>query len=267
MKKIALTIFGFLWLTSQSYSQYSFLGADAYGSGNSWVAVPSFSSIYHNPGGIGSIKNSFVSTHFLRTLPVEGLSTIGISGVFVNKLFNAGLYADSFGDQFYRESRFGLAISKKIDKVSIGLKGSYYGVNIDEMSNRSIFLGEAGMMVAPSEFFSLGLHILNFTGGSLYEKNGLPTQISFGAAIYPNKKLSISSQFDYIPGRKTVFRMGLHYQMRDEIGFSSGINPEMKSVHFGLNFLLKQYGFYYAVASHPNVGLAHQLSLIYQFNE
>lgn len=249
------------------FAQYSFLGADAYGRANSLVAVSSFSSVYHNPGGVGALNQSFVSVGYLRTLPVEGLHTVGAQGVFVNKALNIGFTADSFGDKYYRESRIGAILAKKMDKVSIGLKMSYLGVNIDELSSRNTLLGEAGMIVTPNRFFSLGLHLINFAGARLYGDVNLPTIVAIGVAINPSDKVNISSQLDYILDQKPRLRLGLNYKIREELALSSGINPEMRSVHFGANVLIKQYGFCYAVATHPNVGLAHNLSLIFKFNE
>jgi hypothetical protein len=261
------TLLVFCLFCSKVFGQYSFLGADAYGRANSLVAVSTFSSVYHNPGGVGSLDHSFISVGYLRTLPIEGLHTVGAQGVYVNKALNIGFTADSFGDKYYRESRLGAILAKKMDKVSVGLKMSYLGVNIDELSSRNTLLGEAGMMVTPNRFFSLGLHLINFTGARLYGDVNLPTVVAFGLAINPSDKINISSQVDYILDHKPKLRLGLNYKIRDELALSSGINPEMRSVHFGANVLVKRYGFFYAVATHPNVGLAHNLSLIFKFNE
>jgi hypothetical protein len=253
--------------STSAYSQYSFLGADAYGRANSLVAVSTFSSVYHNPGGVGVLNQSFVSAAYFRTLPVEGLHTVGVQGVYANKLLNVGFTADSFGDKYYKESRIGAVLSKRLDKVSIGVKFSYLGVSIDELSNRNTLLGEAGMLVTPNKFFSLGLHLINFTGARLYGDVNLPTVVAFGVAINPTDKINISSQMDYILDDKPRLRMGLHYKLRKELGLSTGINPEIRTVHFGTNIMVKQYGLFYAVATHPNVGLAHNLSLTFKFGE
>lgn len=248
-------------------AQYNFLGADAYGRANSLVAVSSFSSVYHNPGAVGDLDYSFLSVGYFKVLPVEGFNTVGLQGVFANNVVNAGFTADSFGDRYYRESRFGLVLAKKKDKVSIGAKLSYMGVSIHEMSNRNTLLGEVGMLVKPSKYFDLGLHLINFTGAKLYGDINLPTVISFGAALNPSDKVTLSAQVDYILKEKPKIRAGLNYILRKEIALSCGVNPELKSIHLGTLLSIKQYGFSFAVASHPNAGLAQNLSLIYKFNE
>lgn len=267
MTRILLILFSLCLFYDDAACQYTFLGADAYGRANTLVAVPAYSSVYHNPGGVGALNHSFVSVGYFRALPVAGLHTVGAQGVLVNKLLNVGFSADSFGDKYYRESRVGAVLAKKMDKVSLGLKMSYLGVSVDELSNRNTVLGEVGMIVTPSRFFSLGLHLMNFTSAKLYGDVNLPTVISFGASINPGDKVNISSQLDYILNQKPKLRVGLNYRIREELALSTGINPEMRSVHFGANVLIKQYGFCYAVATHPNVGLAHNLSLIFKFGE
>lgn len=260
-------ILAFIVLPLISSAQFSFLGADAHGMANTHVAIPAYSSVYHNPAGIAAFNQSFLSVNYFKTLPIEGLNTIGAQGVFSNSLLDVGFTADNFGDQYYRESRAGLILAKQLDKVSIGVKGSYYGVNIEDMSSRNGFIGEAGMLVNPSRFFSLGLHVLNITGTQLYTDVYLPTVVAFGAAIHPDEKLTISSQADFVTGQKLVYRFGLSYQIREALGLSSGVDPELRSLHFGLNMFVKQYGLNYAVSSHPNVGLAHHLSFVFRFNE
>lgn len=256
-----------LFFSTPVLAQYSFLGADAYGRANSLVAVPNYSSVYHNPSGIARLTHSFLAFNYFKTLPVEGLHTVGLHGVFKNDIVDLGFSADSFGDKYYRESRAGLVLAKKMDKVSIGLKGSYMGISIHDLSSRNTFLGEVGMMVTPSKFFSLGLHLVNFTAARLYGDVSLPVLLSFGGAINPSPKVSISSQIDYPFNTKPVVRFGMNYQIRPELGLATGVNPEMKTVNFGANVVIKKYGILYAVGTHPHVGLAHQFTLIYKLHE
>ena len=61
--------------------------------------------------------------------------------------------------------------------------------------------------------------------------------------------------------------MGLNYQIKESLGLSAGINPNLKAVHFGLNLDIKKYKFSYAVSTHPNVGLSNHLTLALLLNE
>jgi hypothetical protein len=243
------------------------LGAGAYGRANSLVAVPDLSSIYQNPAGIAYLDGNFAAIALHKTLPIEGLLMLGAWGNFKTKALSIGISADNFGDQYYHETRLGLAAAKKMDKVSMGLKFSLMNNAVKEMSSRQTFLGEFGILAVPSKFFSLGLHVVNFTRAKLYESQPLPTFVNFGIGLNPSKKINISGQVDYPVGEKPLLKMGLSYQIKESLGLSAGINPNLNSVHFGLNLDIKKYKFSYAVSTHPNVGLSNHLTLALLLNE
>lgn len=231
------------------------------------MAVPDLSSIYQNPAGLSFLNYNAIAVSYFKTLPIEGLGNIGLLGNFQTKILNLGFSVDNFGDQYYHESRFGLAAAKKMDKVSMGMKFSLLNNGIKDMSSRQTVLGEFGIIASPTKFFNVGLHLVNFTRAKLYESQTLPTILSFGVGLNPTKRVNISGQCDYYLNEKTIFRMGMFYQVRDQLSISTGVNPELKSVHFGLGLDIKKYKFQYAVSTHPSVGLSNHLTLALILNE
>ncbi|MCP9764367.1 hypothetical protein [Lacihabitans soyangensis] len=264
--KITFTISLLIFAVLSTNAQYTNLGAGAYGRANSLVAVPDISSVYQNPAGIACLNDNFVAVAIHKTLPVEGLTTVGSFGQLSTKVVNFGFSVDNFGDQYYHETRLGIAAAKKMDKVSMGLKFSLMNNAVKEMSSRQTFLGEFGILAIPSKFFSIGLHVVNFTRAKLYDSQALPTFINFGIGLNPSKKINISGQVDYPVGEKPFLKMGLNYQIKESLGLSAGINPNLNSVHLGLNLDIKKYKFSYAVSTHPNVGLSNHLTLALLLN-
>ncbi len=267
MKRFFLSLTVLCIFSCYCSAQYIQLGADAFGRANSLVAVPGFSSIYQNPGGIGAETSGFLAFNYLKTLAVEGFQTTGVQGVFRGRGFNYGFSVDSFGDRHYRESRAGVALARRQDRVALGVKMSYMGIHTAGISSRKTFLGEVGMVVTPMPYLSLGLSLINFTSAKFYEGRPFATVLALGAGIYPNPKVNISGQLDYRSGGGTTVRFGLNYQVREQLALSAGINPEMRSVHFGTNVLVGRYGFFYGVATHPYVGIAHHTTFIYKLHE
>ncbi|MCP9766941.1 hypothetical protein EGI22_03405 [Lacihabitans sp. LS3-19] len=230
------------------------------------VAVPSISSIYQNPAGISFLEASHIALAYHKTLPVEGFSTLGFWGNYKSKIVDLGFSADNFGDQYYHESRIGLAASKKLDKVSMGLKFSLLNNAVKDISSKQTVLGEFGIHAYPSRFFSIGLHVINFTSARLYASQSLPTYVNFGIGLNPSKKVNISGQMDYPVGQKPNLKVGMAYQIKDELRLSTGVNPSLRAVHFGLGYDIKKYKFSYAVSTHPNIGLSNHLTLALQID-
>jgi hypothetical protein len=248
-------------------AQYTYLGAGAYGRANSLVAVPDQSSIYQNPAGIGYLDYHFAAVAIHKTLPVEGLLTVGAWGNIKSKLLNIGFSADNFGDEYYHETRFGLAAAKKMDKVSMGIKFTLLNNVVKEMSSKQTLLGEFGILATPSKFFSVGLHLINFTRAKLYASQSLPTFVNFGIGLNPTKKINISGQIDYPIGENPFLKLGMAYQIKDHLKLSTGVNPNFNAVYFGASFDVKNYRFAYAVSTHPHVGLSNHITLAFLMNE
>lgn len=267
MKRLIFILTGCCLLSHISPAQFSVLGADAFGRGNSLVAVPGSASIYHNPGGIAGDTSGFLSFNYLKAMPVEGFHTTGVQGIFRAGSFNYGFSVDSFGDRYYGENRVALALARKQGRVLMGVRISYAGIHTAGMGSRKILFGEAGMIVSPAPLVSLGLSLMNITAAKSYEEYAFPVALAVGAALHPNEKVNLSGQLDYRAGGCKEVRFGLAYQVREQLGFSAGINPQMRSVHFGTTVLAGRYGFLYGIATHPYAGAAHHATFIYKLRD
>lgn len=250
-----------------STGQTPVLSAGAFSRANSLVAQPAYPSIDQNPAGIGGIASGFLLFNYLKIVPVEGFHTTGVQGIFRAGMFNYGFSVDSFGDRHYRENRAAVALARKQDRVSLGLKMSYAGVHTAGMGSRKTLSGEAGMVITPASFISLGLSVMNFTAAKIDENHSFPVVLAVGAVLHTNEKVNLSGQLDYRTGGRAEVRFGMAYQIRDQLGFSAGINPEMRSVHFGTNVLAGRYGFLYAIATHPYAGIAHHTTFMYKLRD
>ncbi len=225
------------------------------------MAVPNSSSVYTNPAGIGFLSTSSISSGFYRHLDLEGFNTIGIWGNLIKPKFGFGLSIDKFGDQLYHEARIGLAVSKKVDRISFGIKISYLNTGIKDLSSKQTLLAEFGIITMLNKKFFAGFHAVNLTRAQLYDSQYLPTILSIGLCFKPGDKMNITSQIDYYINRKPTIRMGMKYIPKENFEIISGVNPALNNVHLGFSFFIKKYNFAYATSINPVFGLSNQLSL------
>ncbi len=260
--KTSTFFFALCFSTCFSHAQFGVLGADAFGRANTMVAVPGYSSLYQNAAGIGEATGAFLAFNYLQILPVEGFHTAGVQGVFTGKTLNYGFLADSFGDRHYRESRAAVALAHRRDRVSLGVKASYMSVHSSGMGTRNAVTGEVGMLVRPSPVFSLGINLM----ASPAWVEGRPVVLAVGAGVSPHPDIQISGQVDY-GMRGSAMRLGLHYRVREQLAFSAGVDPAVRSLHWGTRILAGRYGFLYSIATHPYAGIAHHTTFIYRLHE
>ncbi len=260
--KTSTFFFTLCFSTCFSYAQFGVLGADAFGRANTMVAVPGYSSLYQNAAGIGDATGSFLAFNYLKILPVEGFHTAGAQGVFTGKTFHYGFLADSFGDRYYRESRAAVALAHRRDRVSLGVKALYMSMHSPGMRTRNAVAGEVGMLARPSPAISLGINLV----ASPAWVEGSPVVLAVGAGVSPHPNIQISGQVDYGDHGSTL-RLGLHYRVREQLAFSAGVDPALRSLHWGTQILAGRYGFFYSIATHAYAGIAHHTTFIYRLYE
>ncbi len=266
-KILKITIlFVILLISRLSFSQFQVLGAENAGVAFTQVAKSSFSSFYSNPAGIGYFKSNHFGLIFQQTVPVQGFATIGMLGNFCFPKFNVSLGVDNFGDKIYHESRAGLAVAKKLDRVSMGLKVSYLNVGIQDFSSKGAILGEFGIMAYLNKYFTAGMHVYNFTRAEVFNQRNLDTKISTGLYFKPFEKLNFTVQSDYFLTKKIFVRAGLTYKPNQNFEFNTGVNPALGAVHLGSQLMIKKYKLMYAAAFSNRLGMSNDFSLVIDIN-
>ena len=86
-----------------------------------------------------------------------------MNATFVPKWATIALGAERFGDQLYNENKIGIAIAKNTGRVSLGLKASFLGQTVQNISAQSTILTEFGVMAKVSKTVTIGFHAQNLT--------------------------------------------------------------------------------------------------------
>jgi hypothetical protein len=243
------------------------LGAQSFGQANTYVAFANSSSIYNNPAGLGFYNKNFVAIGVQQVIQIQGLSNIGFWGNYNTKNLTIGYSIDKFGDKLYHETRAGLALAKKIDNVSFGVKVSYLNTGIFELSSKQAILAEFGIMTQLNKKFMIGLHVINVTKAQLYNSQYLPTNINLGLCFKASDKVNITSQVDYTLNKKPEVRLGMSYVFKENFLINTGVDPARKTVHLGLGFDVNKYHFNYAVSTMPGLGLANHFSVLFDLKQ
>lgn len=242
-------------------------GAHSWGIGNAVVAVPHAQSFFYNPAGLAFARQSFVAASFHAPLDLPRLSTSGINGTLSVPKAVIGIGIDRFGDRLYNESKLGIAIAKKIDRVAIGVKVSYLNASVENTNSNSTVLTEFGIIATPSKWIRIGFHAFNLTGAQLFLSQQIPTVLRAGFAFVPDDKITISAEAEVVPSVTTFYKAGLSYRIKPFLDLRTGINTGVRTNHFGVGYINEKWALDYAIHSHPSLGLSNHLSLQLNFGE
>lgn len=234
--------------------------------GNAMVAVPHEQSYFYNPAGIAFHQNGYASTSFHAPLDLPSLSTAGLNSTLAFKPVNIGIGLERFGDRLYNESKIGIALAKKIDRVALGLKVNYFNASAKNVNSNSTALVEFGIMASLNPMLRIGFHAYNITAAKLFFDQKIPTVLRGGLAFEPTDKIIISAEAESILNEYTLIKAGLEYRISSFLALRTGINSRVRSNHFGLGYLSKKWDLDYAIHTHPSLGLSNHLTLKLSFH-
>jgi hypothetical protein len=268
LKRFLLTISVIFWATIAFASGEPFpMGARSWGIGNATVAIADRNSVFNNPAGLGFLQNHFVSTSYHARYNIAGLQTLSLSGNYNTKHVNIGLGVERFGDKLYNEQKIGFAIAKSTNRVSLGLKVSYFQAAIENFASKNTLLTEFGLMTKLSSKVQMGFHAYNLTGAKLFASQQIPTVLRLGLSFTPNKQILLVTEAEKDILLPMLIKAGLEYQIIENFYLRTGITSKLNNAHFGFGFLSKQFIFDYAVSSHSALGFSHHLSISYQIDK
>ncbi len=243
------------------------MGAKSWGIGNATVAIADNYSVFNNPAGLGFLKESFASASYHARYNIAGLQTLSLSGNYNTKYVNVGLGIERFGDKLYSEQKLGLALAKSTNRVSLGLKVSYFQAAIENFASKNTLLTEFGIMTKLSSKVQMGFHAYNLTGAKLFASQRIPTVLRLGFSFAPTKQILLVTEAEKDIEQPTLIKAGLEYQIIKSFYLRTGITSKLNNAHFGFGFQSKQFIFDYAASSHSALGFSHHLTLSYQLGK
>lgn len=243
------------------------IGAKSWGIGNATAALADRNSIFSNPAGLGFLKENFASASYHARYNIAGLQTLSLSGNYNTKFANIGLGIERFGDKLYNEQKLGLALGKSMNRVSLGLKVSYFQVAMETFASKNTLLTEFGVMTKFSSKVQMGFHAYNLTGAKLFASQHIPTVLRLGLSYAPTKQILLVAEVEKDIELPTLIKAGLEYQIVKNFYLRTGLTSKLNNAHFGFGFQSKQFIFDYALSSHSALGFSNHLSISYQIGK
>lgn len=243
------------------------IGAKSWGIGNATVALADRNSIFSNPAGLGFLKENFVSTSYHARYNIAGLQTLSLSGNYNTNLVNVGFGVERFGDKLYNEQKLGLAVGKSMNRVSLGVKVSYFQAAIENFISKNTLMTEFGVMTKLSSKVQMGFHAYNLTGAKLFASQHIPTVLRLGLSFMPSRQILLVAEAEKNIELPTLIKAGIEYQIVKNFYLRTGLTSKLNHAHFGFGFQSKQFIFDYALSSHSALGFSNHLSISCQIGK
>ena len=268
MKKVCILIIGILLYFQQPlFASFELkgYGARARGMGHAYTGLANTpDAIFTNPAGMAQLNTGAVSFLYLCPFGIKELAYYSFAGVMPTPWGNLSTGISSFGNQLYQEQSVLLNFSHKISgNIFLGLNIHYMKLQITQYGSDFSFGFDLGFLIHLSPLLNWGFYSNNINRASLGKSGNdyLPQVFSTGFSLFPIKNLIFNVDvYKELPFPLEV-RAGFEYLFARKIAIRSGFITNPSQFCLGLGFLFKYFRCDYAINTHPDLGLTHQISV------
>lgn len=265
MRKINVFIFSLVAISALGQNGKYPLGARNASLGGASTTLGDQWSLFNNVGALALNNENAVFTSYQNRFNLSEFQVVGAGYIRVVRKTVGGVGFYRFGDDLFSEQRVNLAIGHKLDRVSLGLSIDYLQYNIATIGTKGRLLFEFGGVAEITDHIQFGAHIFNVNQAKLTSENPerLPTVMKAGLSFRPSDDLMINIETEKDLDFDEVFRLGLEYQIIENLFLRTGFSTAPFNGAFGIGFYPRKFQFDYSFSDNTTLGGVHEISISY----
>jgi hypothetical protein len=234
---------------------------------NSDLYSPNVFSIFNNPACLNKIPNPQAGIYYSPApFEIQELSVACAAYCHPTQIGTFSFGSMVFGFDLYKETEIDVGYSRAInDCLDLGITFRYKNISIKNYGSTGIVLINLGTTLELSNSLAVAFFLENMTHATLNnEPNQLPIVMSIGLTSRYIQNFLLSAAVRKEIGFNPSVRFGIEYNFLENFSLRFGVSNEPDLYYCGIGILYKLFEFGYAVSSHPDLGLTHQLDLIFR---
>ncbi|MCX6170736.1 MAG: hypothetical protein NTX65_15455 [Ignavibacteriales bacterium] len=268
MKRVLATLFVLLFLFCNCFGQMGVGAREISLARSNLSSSNDVFSLFNNPAGLSIIKFREIGI-FYSPAPF-GLSELSNAAAVYCEPTSLGSFSGGFslyGFDLYKETEITIGFGRSLSKnLSVGLTTTFHNVSIKNYGSKGILIFNLGAIARLNDLLGFGFLIENITRSTIgNESNQIPTVIWLGTDLHFTKKISFNAAIQKEIGFNPSLRLGTEYSILDFLILRIGVSGEPDTYCGGFGIVYNFIQADYAVSSHPDLGLTHQLGLIIRF--
>lgn len=246
-------------------------GAKQIALSNSDIAVSDdVFALFYNPAGLAQINGREIGVFFSPS-PFGMNELKNVFAAYSEPMSFGALAvgAMTYGFELYRESNISLGISYNYEnKLYFGAAGNYKNISMKNYGSKNTIIFDMGLIAILTDEFHFGFSYRNISRASLSTDNDeLPVIFQSGLSyrIINNCTLSFAVEKDI--RYKVSPRFGIDYRIIKYLSLRSGFSKEPNTYSFGIGIHYLLFNFNYALFTHQELGITHQVGVVILFNK
>lgn len=227
-------------------------------------------SLFNNPAGLSQLNWREIGIYY-SPAPF-GLSELANAYVAFNEPFSFGSVAlggMTYGFELYRESKIIMGYSYNYqNKFFAGAALNFHTISIQNYGNDNAFYFNLGGLVYLSDDFRFGFSFHNINRASFGNNDDqIPVVLNSGFSYDILKSFSINVVLEKDISYKTSLMFGVDYDIIEYLSLRSGFSNEPSRFSAGIGINYSFVSLDYAMFTHNDLGLTHQVGLIVSFDK
>ncbi len=175
----------------------------------------------------------------------------------------------TYGFELYRETKALLAYSHSFNnKFFAGAVINYHTFSISNYGKTSVFYFNLGGLVSITDQFSWGFSVSNINRASIADEDDqIPTILNTGFTYnfqdYLKLNIALEKDITFSPSLK----FGIDYNIIEYLSLRFGTSNSPSRFTAGIAINYSSFHLDYAVFTHQDLGLTHQVGLVISFRE
>jgi len=236
---IIIICIGFQYSISQNGTQ-NLGGAITNGIGQTGVVLENISAMYTNQAGTAFLEGWAVDVSADRRFGLSELSTFSFAAATSLNIGTVGISVGQYGFDALSEQKIGLSYARLLtSNLAIGGQIDMLGFKIDQFGNTYAFTSEIGLYTKLSSQIHIAAHVYNPTSTKLNNNEELDTRMKVGLKYIPSNKLLLLTEVEKIIDREIQIKLGVDYQVIEDLDIMAGANLNVNSFHFGFKYRIQ----------------------------
>jgi hypothetical protein len=226
-------------------------------------------ALFYNQAGLAFLDQHALILGIENRFFVPGLTQIGFGYLMPTKSGNFGIQTLHYGNEYYRESKFGLSYARLLsEQFSIGAQINYMLVQVQEGGSEGIFNFEIGIQQKIFEYLEMGVHVFSPIQSSFSNGYKVPSIIRLGALIKLAQKVHLLVGADKVITQKENLKFGVEYFINPNIPIRIGMQTFPQSISFGFSTPIgNTMKLDFASEWNPILGISPSFAILYTFKK
>lgn len=224
-------------------------------------------SLFHNQGGLGYQEHAWIGVHHENRFITPELNFSALGGIIPVRTGSLGISIKRLGFSQFNQTKFGLAYGMKLaPTLSAGIQLNAHHIYFaGEYGSTTAFSAEGGIIYAPANNFSVGLHVINPTRTRLHDEERIPTLLNLGLSYQLSEMLMVVAGVEKNLDADFSFKAGIEFVPINSFYLRAGMASNPSLLSFGLGYKISTIEIDLAFTRHEFLGYTPHFSIAYTF--